>query len=192
MKRLLTMLLICCLGIIGCQTKDVSTKKTTLDDSKLTLTDKNMPKEVNPKIYKPVSLEKTKEVIPYTPKLPPNPLKGYEPIQQFYIEDWGQKQKIAIETKIIPDKSNQNTLGIYSLRIANFPDYPSDIINKKQYTKEITLKNNINVYYRDYQLAWKENNIEYLISYILDNNASNNMGQKQIEDRLVEFANSMK
>ncbi|UOY92811.1 hypothetical protein MUG87_01300 [Ectobacillus sp. JY-23] len=86
MKYVCLVLLSCLLLMVGCQ----SNEKSALDDSTLTL--QTAPKEVNPKHYELVSLEKAKEVIPFTVKFPVDIPEDYKAIQEVDIQDWGKKK----------------------------------------------------------------------------------------------------
>ncbi|WP_017150261.1 hypothetical protein [Bacillus bingmayongensis] len=189
MKRILIMLFFSFLMVIGCQKNtEITTSKNKLNDDKLVLEDKELSEKVKPKVYKPVSLKEAKKVLPFDPKLSSNLLDGYEPIKNVYIEDWGNKEKIAMETKIIPNELNKEKLGVYSVRVANFPDYPSDIINKKEYESELKLKSGVTAYYGKNQLAWKDKEVEYLIGYIPISNSE----VEKTKDKLIEIANTIK
>ncbi|UOY92812.1 hypothetical protein MUG87_01305 [Ectobacillus sp. JY-23] len=76
------------------------------------------------------------------------------------------KEKIAIEMKILSKDPQQKGVGIYTLRIANFTDVASSMIEQKEYERTVKLQSGTTAYYKNGQIFWKEASLEYHIQYL--------------------------
>ncbi|WP_368904863.1 hypothetical protein [Bacillus wiedmannii] len=182
---------ILCFVFVGCKSTNSTVEEGKLIDKNLTvIKTQNSNVEVDPKSYKPVSLKITRESVPFKFKTPEFVPKGYQVIKDVEIQDWGKKEKISLETKMLSDKNADG--GVYEITISNFPHKVNSYIEQKVYQKTIPLKNGKTAYFdsgkNGSQIAWEDNKIEYLISFV----SNNDTASEEKLNSIIELANSFK
>ncbi|EOP78057.1 hypothetical protein IGM_06701 [Bacillus cereus HuB4-4] len=182
---------ILCFVFVGCKSTNGTVEEGKLIDKNLTvIKPQNSDVEVDPKSYKPVSLKIARESVPFKFKTPEFVPKGYQAIKDVEIQDWEKKEKISLETKMLSDK-NANS-GVYEIAISNFPHKVNSYIEQKVYQKTISLKNGKTAYFdsgqNGSQIAWEDDKIEYLISFVSNND---NASEEELNS-IIDLANSFK
>ncbi|MGG1572583.1 hypothetical protein [Fictibacillus sp. NRS-1165] len=143
-----------------------------------------------PRSYKPVSIDKAKDALPFKAQLPEAiPYKYEKP--KVVIMDWGEKKKLQLETEYLR-KDEKSEKGFIALKIFNHKNLVSDLIKQKKYKDTLELEDGTEAYFAYFgnyaELFWLEDEEEYDLRHMFANEYS----EKQLKKELVKIANSMK
>ncbi|UZJ78669.1 hypothetical protein [Fictibacillus sp. KU28468] len=142
-----------------------------------------------PRSYKPVSIEKTEDVIPFKAHLPEFiPYKYEKP--KIVITDWGKKKKLQLETEYTR-KDQKTEKGFIALKIFNHKNLVSELIKNKKYEDTLELEDGTEAYFAYFgnyaELFWLADEEEYDLRHMFANEYS----EKQVKKELLRIANSM-
>lgn len=146
-------------------------------------------KDHYPRSYKPVSIEKMDDSLPFKAHLPEAIPYSYEK-PSVVITDWGEKKKLQLETQYIR-KDEKSDKGFIALKIFNHQNLVSDLIKQKKYKETLELADGTKAYFAYFgnyaELFWVQDEEEYDLRHMF----ATEFSEKQLKQELLKIANSM-
>ncbi|WHY72788.1 hypothetical protein [Fictibacillus enclensis] len=142
-----------------------------------------------PRSYKPVSIDKSEDVLPFKAHLPQYiPYKYKKP--KVVITDWGKKEKLQLEMQYIRKEENTQK-GFIAIKIFNHKNLVSDLIKQKKYEEMLKLADGTKAYFAYFgnyaELFWVRDGEEYDLRHMF----ASEYTQKQLKKELLGIANSI-